>query len=91
MTEHIKTIIDKYIKKNKKKQNQYQNIQNILEAELSQKITEKIQIEFRNKKEAVIFVSSSAAAYEVKLKEGKIIKTIKQQIPKLKKIKIKVK
>ncbi|MCF7916505.1 MAG: hypothetical protein K9L61_01855 [Candidatus Omnitrophica bacterium] len=91
MTEHIKTIIDKYIEQNKKKQNQYSTIKNILKEELNQKIIEKTQIEFKSKKEIIIYLSSSIAAYEFRLKKEKIMEEIKRKIPVIKKVKIEVK
>lgn len=91
MTEHIKTIIDKYIERNKKKQNQYDTIKKILKEKLNQKVTEKNQIEFKNKKEIIIYLNSSMAAYEFRLKKENIINEIKTKIPTIRKIKIEVK
>jgi acetylornithine/succinyldiaminopimelate/putrescine aminotransferase len=90
MTEHIKTIVERYVKKGQEKNKQYKEIKNILKNELREQVLEKVKIESTNSKEVVFFLNSSSAAYEFKLQEEKIKNKIKEKLPEIKKIKTKV-
>ncbi|MCF7875322.1 MAG: hypothetical protein K9L87_01570 [Candidatus Omnitrophica bacterium] len=90
MTEHIKTIVERYVKKGQEKNKQYKEIKNILKEELREQVLEKVKIESTNSKEVVFFLNSSSAVYEFKLQEGKIKNKIKEKLPEIKKIKTKV-
>jgi hypothetical protein len=90
MTEHIKIIVERYVKKGQEKNKQYKEIKNILKEELREQVLEKVKIESTNSKEVVFFLNSSSAVYEFKLQEGKIKNKIKEKLPEIKKIKTKV-
>lgn len=90
MTEHIKTIVERYVKKRQEKNKQYKEIKNILKKELREQVLQKIKIESTSNKEVVFFLNSSSAVYEFKLQEEKIKNKIKEKLPEVKTIKIKV-
>jgi hypothetical protein len=90
MTEHIKTIVERYVKKKQEKNKQYKEIKNILKKELREQVLERVKIESANNKEVVFFLNSSSAVYEFKLQEVKIKNKIKEKLPEIKKIKTKV-
>jgi hypothetical protein len=90
MTEHIKTIVERYVKKKQEKNKQYKEIKNILKKELREQVLERVKIESANNKEVVFFLNSSSAVYEFKLQEEKIKNKIKEKLPEIKTIKIKV-
>jgi hypothetical protein len=90
MTEHIKTIVERYVKKKQEKNKQYKEIKNILKKELREQVLQKVKIESTSNKEVVFFLNSSSAVYEFKLQEEKIKNKIKEKLPEVKTIKIKV-
>jgi hypothetical protein len=90
MTEHIKTIVERYVKKKQEKNKQYKEIKNILKKELREQVLQKVKIESTSNKEVVFFLNSSSAVYEFKLQEEKIKNKIKEKLPEIKTIKIKV-
>ncbi len=91
MAEHIKILINEYIKKNKYKKKQYQKIKQTLKKDLNQKTINQTQVELKNNNKEIIFLlNSSSAAYQLKLNKDKIIKKIQKEIPAIQKIKIKV-
>ncbi|MFO8052507.1 MAG: hypothetical protein R6U54_00920 [Candidatus Omnitrophota bacterium] len=91
MAEHIKTIVDEYIKKNKQKQKQYENIKKILKETLNKNIAEQVKIEIQPKQKVVFFLRSSSAVYGFRLQKNKIEEKVKKELPKIKEIKIEVK
>ncbi|MCF7888314.1 MAG: hypothetical protein K9L76_03455 [Candidatus Omnitrophica bacterium] len=90
MAEHIKTIVDKYIKENKQKIKEYKNIKKILREKLNQNTTKQIRIEFKEKNKIVLFLKSSSAVYEIRLQKKEIEKNIKKEFPNIKEVKIEV-
>ncbi|MCF7894691.1 MAG: hypothetical protein K9L69_00945 [Candidatus Omnitrophica bacterium] len=90
MAEHIKTIVDEYIKKSKEKTKQYKNIKKILATNLNKNTTKQIRIEFKKNNKIVFFLRSSSAVYGFRLQEKEIGKKIKKEFPNIKEIKIEV-
>jgi glycogen synthase len=90
MAEHIKTIIDKYIKENKKKIKEYKKIKEILKTNLGKNTTKQIRIEFKENNKTVFFLKSSSAVYELKLQQKEIEEKIKKEFPQIKEVKVEV-
>ncbi|MCF7873490.1 MAG: hypothetical protein K9L84_01400 [Candidatus Omnitrophica bacterium] len=90
MAEHIKTIIDKYLQKNKQKQKEHEKIKKILKETLKAETVKHLRIEPKPNKKIVFFLRSSSAVYELRLQKGKIEKKIKQNFPAIKGVDIEV-
>ncbi|MCF7887225.1 MAG: hypothetical protein K9L71_02295 [Candidatus Omnitrophica bacterium] len=90
MAEHIKTIVDKYIKESKQKAKQYNILKNILKKNLKKNTTKQIRAEFKKNNKIVVFLKSSSAIYELRLQKKEIEKEIKKKFPSIKEIKTEV-
>jgi divalent metal cation (Fe/Co/Zn/Cd) transporter len=90
MAEHIKTIVDKYIKENKQKIKKYKNIKKILGKNLNKNTTNQIRIEFKENNKIVLFLKSSSAVYELRLQKKEIEENIKKEFSNIKEVKIEV-
>ncbi len=90
MAQHIKTLINQYLKTNKHRQTQLKRVKEILKETINQKILKQTEIEVINKDQITLLPKTSSGAYQLKLQEETIIQTIKKEIPELKKVKIEV-
>ncbi len=88
MAEHIKVLIEEYIKKNKTKQNQFENINKTLEIFFSKDICKQINIRIKDNKKLKISFNSSSLLYQFHLQEKEILETIKKKNPQIKEIRV---
>lgn len=90
MAEHIKSILTKYINKQKNQYHQNQKIQTILYQNLNKELFSQPATEIINRNQLNIFFNSSGAIYQFYLQKEKTTQEIKKAAPQIKKIKAEV-
>jgi hypothetical protein len=90
MAIHIKKLLDKFIKEKQADAEYWQRVKQIFDSVLEENLKPHIRPEKICKNTLFVCSDSSSVSYEFNLNKNKVLKTIKQEFPDIKDIKIRL-
>ena len=90
MATHIKVLIKKFLKEQKKTTRQHSEIRRVIKENLDRTSAKNLVVEGVHKNTLIIRSSSSSFVYDFNLKKEGILEALQKELPCLKEIKIKV-